>query len=325
MPRSVVFPAAHRALLVEEPLPAPGPGQLLLATRLSGISAGTEGMWFSGTATALRSGRKSYPYRPGYELVGEVVSVGEGVTGVAPGERVFAMKPHGSHALVGPADVWFKLPEGLADEDALATALGATALHSIHRSGMTLGDTAAVVGLGTLGLVLTQLLARRIAGHVLCVTTSPDKAAWARMGGAHGVATAPDALPSGTPPIGHAFECSGANPGLARALAVLAPQGVLVGAGFYTEPLVLDGEAFFAKEVTVKAVRATGPAGEPTEHVRRTARSNARLAFAAVAAGEVRLAPFVTHRVRPDELPDAYAMIAGRTEPYGQIVVNWRG
>lgn len=86
----------------------------------SGISLGTERMWFDGSASALRSGRRSYPYRPGYALVGRVALAGSEFSGTSIGSRVFAMKPHGSHAVLTASDLWLPLPDRLDDDDALS-------------------------------------------------------------------------------------------------------------------------------------------------------------------------------------------------------------
>ena len=90
---------------------------------VTGVSAGTERMWYEGTNPAIRSGRRGYPYHPGYEFVGRVVEMGSQVVDVEAGELVFAMKPHGSHAILGPADYWTVLPDDIYPDDAVATAL----------------------------------------------------------------------------------------------------------------------------------------------------------------------------------------------------------
>ena len=76
--RAIFFPGT-RECDWQTSTPETSADKVLLKARLSGISAGTEGMWFDGSASALKSGRKSYPYFPGYEFVGEVVSVGADV------------------------------------------------------------------------------------------------------------------------------------------------------------------------------------------------------------------------------------------------------
>ena len=166
--RAIFFPGT-RECDWQTSTPETSADKVLLKARLSGISAGTEGMWFDGSASALKSGRKSYPYFPGYEFVGEVVSVGADVTAdpgrfprlskLGPGDRVFAFKPHAGANEITEADMWVRLDASVDDADALALALCTTGIHAVHRGAPTAGSSAAVFGLGTMGLTLIQTLA----------------------------------------------------------------------------------------------------------------------------------------------------------------------
>ncbi|MGH7074856.1 MAG: hypothetical protein ACREFD_11730, partial [Stellaceae bacterium] len=205
----IEFTRPYRAILTPAPVPRPRAGEAVVETILTGISAGTEGMWLDGSAGALASGRRGYPYRPGYALVGRVVAADPGWLGAAPGARIFAMKPHGSHATMTADDLWLPLPDHVADEDAVAIALTATALHAVHRSALTVGDGAAVAGLGALGLILIQVLAASFSGPVIALTGSAGKR---RLALAHGASHALtyDELPGAElPAVPCVFDCTG--------------------------------------------------------------------------------------------------------------------
>ncbi|HEY5209637.1 MAG TPA: zinc-binding alcohol dehydrogenase [Stellaceae bacterium] len=302
--------------------------RLLPNTDLSGISLGTERMWLDGSAAALRSGRRAYPYRPGYELVGRVAAVGPAFADAAVGSRVFAMKPHGSHALLQRRDSWVALPETLGDEDAVAVALTATALHAVHRSAMTVGDGAVVAGLGTLGFILLQVLAASFAGPVIALTGTAEKAALALRHGASAVLTYDDlpAMRASLPPIQTVFECSGAAANVARVASLARSQGEIVLAGFYNEPIALDGETLFDRELTLKGVRAAGAHVSGGDYNRWDRRRNLALATTLVAAGKVRAHALVTHRFPAARFADAYRLIADRAESRAaiQICLDWR-
>ena len=68
----------------------PGPGEIVVKSILSGISAGTEMAVYRGTLSNLHTKRwgywTEYPVRPGYQLVGMVEQCGQGVKGVGPGD-----------------------------------------------------------------------------------------------------------------------------------------------------------------------------------------------------------------------------------------------
>jgi 3-hydroxyethyl bacteriochlorophyllide a dehydrogenase len=308
-------------------LAAPAPTEALIETSLSGISAGTERMWFDGSAGALRSGRGAYPYRPGYELVGRIAAVGAEFAGAAVGARIFAMKPHGSHAMLNARDAWVALPEALGDEDAVAIALTATALHAIHRSSMTVGDGAIVAGLGALGFIMMQVLAASFAGPVIALTGTAAKAELALSHGASAALTYADlpACRASLPPIQTVFECSGAAANVTRLMPLARPQGEIVLAGFYNEPVALDGETLFERELTVKGVRAAGAREGNSDYNRWDRRHNLALAGALVAAGKVRTRALVTHRFPADRFDDAYRLIAdgARARDAIQVCLAW--
>jgi NADPH:quinone reductase len=70
--------------IVEAPDPSPGPGQVLVRIRAAGVNP---------VETYIRSGayarRPALPYTPGHDAAGIVEAVGDGVTGVAAGDRVY--------------------------------------------------------------------------------------------------------------------------------------------------------------------------------------------------------------------------------------------
>jgi 2-desacetyl-2-hydroxyethyl bacteriochlorophyllide A dehydrogenase len=328
MLRYIEFPAPNRAVMGHAALPDPGPDEAVIETMQSAIGLGTERMWLDGSASALRSGRRGYPYRPGYALVGRVAAAGADFAGVRVGARLFAMKPHGSHALLRRDEAWVALPDAVGDDDAAAIALTATALHAIRRSAMTLGDGAVVAGLGALGFILLQVLVASFAGPVVALTGSAEKAALARERGATVALTyaeLPDAI-AALPPIQSAFDCSGSAAVVGRLLPLVRSQGEIVLAGFYNEPVALDGETLFARELTVKSVRAAGAVGGGSEYNRWDRQRNLALARDLVAAGKVGTRGLVTHRFPAERFDEAYRLVAdpARRRSAIRVALDWR-
>lgn len=143
---------------VELPLEAPKAGEMRLRVRASGVGF---------TDITKRTGR--YPYRPsfpfteGYEVVGDVDAVGEGVAGFVLGQRVCALTVHGAWAesFTRAADAFVPVPDGLDDADVIALILNyVTAYQMIHRvAAMKPGQTALVTGAnGGVGTALLELL-----------------------------------------------------------------------------------------------------------------------------------------------------------------------
>lgn len=143
---------------VELPLRDPAPGEARVRVRACGVGA---------TDITMRRGYYPFapkiPFVPGYDVVGEVDAVGDGVTGVAAGDRVAALTVHGGYAeyLYRGAEELVKVPAGLDDAEVVALILNyATAYQMIHRvAAQRAGESALVTGAnGGVGQALLELL-----------------------------------------------------------------------------------------------------------------------------------------------------------------------
>jgi len=310
---------------------------ILLEGVVSGISAGTETMWYNGTASALKSGRRSYPYTPGYEFIGRVAEIGSDITSnpnayprlstLKTGDLVFAFKPHARWNTISEADLWTSVPAGAEPFDALGLALACTSLHAIHRSEIRVGDDAAVIGMGVLGFVLISCLNAAGAGRITAISRAETKRERARLFGANaGLDTG--VIAAGNPIPAEAlsdvvFECTGQPAGINLAMRAAQKQGKIIAAGFYTDPVPLDGELLFSKELTLYGVRASGASAPRGEFLRWPRAENLKLATEYLRRGYIGTGSIVTHEIKPANLEEAYHMIDTQAEPYGLIVIKW--
>lgn len=172
--------------VVDVPCPQLKPGHLLIRTRCSLVSAGTERMLLEfGKANLLDKARQQpervrmvldkiktdgliptleavrnkldQPLPLGYCNVGEVLEVGAGVTGFKVGDRVVSNGYHAEVVCV-PKNLCAKIPDAVSDEAAAFTVIGAIGLQGIRLAQPTLGEAFVVIGLGLVGLVTAQLL-----------------------------------------------------------------------------------------------------------------------------------------------------------------------
>ena len=172
--------------LVDVPCPLVRPGHLLIRTRASLLSVGTERMLVDfGRASLLGKVRQQpdkvrqvldkvrsdglFPTLEavqakldseiplGYCNAGVVEAVGAGVTEFAVGDRVAS---NGAHAevVVVPHRLCARIPDEVSDEDAAFTVLASIALQGIRLAVPTLGESVVVIGLGLIGLLTTQML-----------------------------------------------------------------------------------------------------------------------------------------------------------------------
>ena len=133
---------------------------------------------------ALGASVGKYPMYTRYEAVGEVVGLGPDVSEPNVGDRVLLYGHHAEYS-VSDANRVLKLPDTLADENALLAVLGTTALRGVRRAGVEYGDSVAVVGMGVLGQLAIQHT--RIAGASITIAMDTDpwrlkiaEGAWAR-------------------------------------------------------------------------------------------------------------------------------------------------
>jgi len=168
---------------VERPDPVTGPGQALVDIAFAGVNfmdiGVRQGMAWTDT---------SNPKVLGVEGVGRVVAVGDGVEGIAPGQRVAWVYAPGSYAerIAIPAASLVPVPDAIDDRTAASVMMqGLTASHfATDFYPVQPGDVAFVhAAAGGLGLLLTQIVKLR-GGHVIGRVSSDDKVAAAKEAGA---------------------------------------------------------------------------------------------------------------------------------------------
>lgn len=363
-----------RTRVADVPAPSLRVGSVLVRTRWSLISAGTEkliielaGKSLLGKARARPdlvkktiekvkregvvatyravSGRLSGDVPLGYSAAGEVLEVGAGVTGLAPGDRVAcAGAGYANHAevLCVPRNLCARVPDGVDPRNACAATLGAIALHGVRTADARLGETAVVVGLGLLGQLAVQML-RASGVRVVAVDRDAGRAALAKRLGAD-VAVAGDEDPA--PAVlgltgGHgadvAVVCAGSDSSepVALAASLCRRRGVVVVVG--AVGMDLDRRTFYDKELSLRMSTSYGPGrydpvyeerglDYPYGYVRWTEGRNLGAFLDLVAKGVVDVAPLVTHEFAIDDADDAYALVTGeRREPFLGILLRYEG
>jgi len=162
------FTAPFRVELREELLPELRGDEVLVRTRYSAISAGSESLFYSGLQPPGMkldanlpglSGSTGYPVSYGYSLAGTVTDVGPGADLALLGREVFAFHPHATHAILRSSEVT-PLPEGLDPLDAVFFPNMETAVNLVLDGAPLMGERVAILGLGIVGLLTVALLAR---------------------------------------------------------------------------------------------------------------------------------------------------------------------
>lgn len=282
-------------------LVAPGAADLVVRIDHSGISTGTEKLFWSGAMPPFPG--MGFPLVPGYEAAGEVVEAGA-ETGFRPGERVFVPGANcfttaqndpdsprvfglfggAARMLVTPAARVARIDAGLGAEGALL-ALAATARHAIAGFNAALPDL--IVGHGVLG---------RLIARLTVAAGAPAPTVWeidaGRATGAQGYPVLhPDADPRRD--YRAIYDASGAPDLLNALIGRLAKGGEIVLAGFYTQPLSFAFAPAFLREARLRIAAEWAP-----EDLIATR--------ALIESGALSLSGLITHRRPAAQAPAAY-------------------
>ncbi|MEM6375835.1 MAG: chlorophyll synthesis pathway protein BchC [Pseudomonadota bacterium] len=292
------------------PLTAPGPRDLVVEVSHSGISTGTEKLFWTGQMPPFPG--SGWPLVPGYEATGEVVEAGSD-TGFSPGEHVFVPGANcfeGAFALFGGAaerivtdvDRVVRIDSGPQGEGALL-ALAATAWHAM--SGQDKKTPDLIVGHGVLGRLIARLAVATGAGAPPVVwETNP-----ARRGGALGYQVlSPDEDPRRD--YSTIYDASGNVEALDQMIGRLARGGELVLAGFYPEGVRFAFPPAFMREARLRISAEWAP--EDLRHVRDLVRD-----------GALSLDGLISHTRPASEAKEAYAE-AFNSPDCLKMMLSWR-
>lgn len=180
MNKNIVFTAPGVTEIIERNIPVIGDNDVLVKTAFTCISSGTERANLLGNANVNISSREKvekavYPRQSGYSASGTVEAVGKNVTSVKVGDRVCASwSAHAQYFKVPEAQI-YKLPDNVSFEDAAFVHISIFPLAAIRKTGLEMGESSIVMGMGILGLVAVKLLKAAGAVPIIAVDPSPEK------------------------------------------------------------------------------------------------------------------------------------------------------
>jgi erythritol/L-threitol dehydrogenase len=207
--------------LEQVPIPSAGPGEVVIRVDASGI-CGSDGKCFTGGA--MFWGDPPWvkaPVTPGHEFFGTVTELGEGAAelyGLELGDKAIAEQilPCGTCRYCQRGQYWmcevhniygfqggvadgawadymkfhagsrvFKVPSDMPLGAGVLIEPLACAIHAVERADIQLGDTVVLAGVGTLGLLMLQVIALKNPGTIIVQDTKPERLELARSLGAH--------------------------------------------------------------------------------------------------------------------------------------------
>jgi 2-desacetyl-2-hydroxyethyl bacteriochlorophyllide A dehydrogenase len=329
--RAVTYQAPGEVRIEDRPEPEIGsPDEAVVRVEASGIC---------GSDLHIYHGRVEIEpgFVIGHEYVGTVLATGDGVSGVAEGDRVLGtyctacgecffcrrgdfhkcdsgrVFGHGAtlgslqgaqaeQLLVPTADLTLRrIPEGISDEVALfAGDVMGTGYHAIEALELEPGSSVAVLGLGPVGLCAVQAARAAGADRVIAVDSVDDRLRMAESFGAQPVHLTEEDVRAAVKDATEArgvdgtVDAVGHPDALDMACRLTRKAGIVSATGVYAERLELHMGIVWIKALTLK-----------TGHANVIAHLDPVLER--LESGELDPAPLVTHHMKLDEAPEAYA------------------
>jgi len=328
MKAAVVTAPNEKWRIQEVPTPKPGPNQVLIRIRASGIC-------FTDVHQTKGELPGPFPRVLGHEPAGEIAAVGAGVRTRRVGDRVGVAwvmstcgrcewclrgrenfcpelvgtggQTNGGHAefLLAEGDATFLLPDGISFEQAAPIfCAGYTVYSGLRIAQPQPHERVAVVGIGGLGHLAVQY-AKAAGFPTIAISRSPDKDKFVReLGADEIVRDGKGLLDAGGADV--ILGTSNSNDAMTDSVQGLRPDGRLVLMGFEAKPLVFSPGAFIMKRMRVLGSQQNG-----TEYLYE--------ALDYVAKGKVRV---IEETYKLDDIARAYERVAEGKVRFRAVVVN---
>lgn len=352
-------------IIVEAPAPQPKNGYVLINTELSLISIGTERMLvdfgkasylqkarqqpekvkqviekiktngFINTIDAVRS-KLAQPLPLGYCNVGVVSAIGQGITGIKPGDRVVSNGPHADMVNI-PKNLCAIIPDNVDNESAVFTVIASIGLQGVRLIQPTLGENIVVMGAGLIGLLTIQIL-KAYGCRVMAVDYDTNKLNLAKQFGAEICNPR-----KGEDPVefGMAFSrgrgvdsviitaATKSNEPITQSARMSRQRGRIVLVGVIG--LELNRTDFYDKELSFQVSCSYGPGrydpnyeekGQdyPFGLVRWTEQRNFEAILDMMAARLLNVKPLITHRFIFEDAPQAYQIVTDDKSALGIVL-----
>lgn len=349
----IAFTAQRQAVLEDFELDESlQPQQLLIRSRYSIISAGTEGASFTGLEAEHPGARNfGYPRYTGYGNLGEVIAVGDGVREhYRIGDRVFTTANHATHAKVdadarvGATRVCVKVPDGLDLLRAVFVRMADVAITAVRRADCSPGDTVLVLGAGLVGNFCAQEF--RIAGcDVMIADISSSRLEKARQCGIRHCVNAPAGRSAERDLRAAVWEWTGDTlddiRGGARIVVEAVGEPALIDLGVqltrrHGEIILLGSprrrvtmdvtpmlSRLHLQGLTMKGALEWLWSIPESEFVRHSIVKNSKDIFGWLADGRLVTEPLLTHVLPPRACQQAYSGLADQRDEYLGVVFDW--
>jgi 2-desacetyl-2-hydroxyethyl bacteriochlorophyllide A dehydrogenase len=334
----MIMPQPYEITHETYPIPSPGPGQVLIETETSAISAGTELAVYTGVHQWLTDPNRSwpkFPFVPGYSGVGRIAAVGEGVESFTAGDRVIWEARHESHALVDVTSgksLIRKIADHVPAPVAACAVLARFPLAALVQSDRILGQSVAVFGLGPIGQITLRLYAaagafpligidpvarrREVATRTPGVSVIDPNAGDLR-------ASLRELNDGALPDI--TVDATGVPNTVKTAMNVVADGGRVVMVG---SPRGIAGDVDFYWDLHGRSITLIGAHGsaigvEPREKFPFVRERAMRLLVHLLESGKLTIDDLITHHTHARELKTMYDGLLNQRDEFLGVTLHW--
>lgn len=301
----------------------PGPGEVMIATEVTLISAGTE---------LAMLAEEHGSFCPGYSNVGRIIALGDGVEGVSIGDRALSLGCHASHVTVSsaPASV-MPVPEGVSPEEATFGVLGSVSAHGVRKARLEMGEHVLVAGMGVVGQLALQFAAQAGCETLIASDLSDRRLSLAReLTGATVLNPTACDMAAEVQRIteGRGLDCiieASGYPDHLPALFDMARIGgriVLLGS-IWHRTVEVDFMPFHLKELTLIGAHQPKCPTVATPAFPWTQQYNRAQTLKMIADGRLKVRPLITHRLPYTEAAEAYRLLREERDSALGVVLTY--
>ena len=322
------------------PMPVPGAGEVLLKIKAVGICG-------SDIPRVFAKGTYHFPTIIGHEFAGEIIEAKDASL-IGQGATVFPLLPCGkceacrtehyaqcadydyygsrrngamSEYLAAKQENLCLLPEGVSYEEAAMCEPAAVALHAFRKTGIGLGDTILIYGIGTIGLIMAQWARAAGAKHIILVARTDDKVKFAQNlgfplavnGNREDVVTFIKKITDGHG-ADACVEGTGESEPLEHCLNYVKNYGTVVCMGNPSGAIHLSQDGYW--KILRKELRIVGTWNSSFGKVK----NNWKDALWGMGERKIDLLPLITHRFPLEQYQAAFRLMHERREMYCKVM-----
>ena len=313
-----------------------GPKEILIDTECTFISAGTELANYTGKEPKVFQPGSwcAYPWRPGYANVGIVRSTGSHVTQAKPGERVFTYGNHASAIRYNEQRLVIPAPQSIDPSIIAASRMAGVAATAIILGEIQGNPWVVVFGLGTVGNLAAQMFGIRGCRVIGADPVEARCKLAEQCGIPHTVGGDPEAARKAIEELTKGEMCNitvdavGHSSVVLQALKATADYGQLILLGTPRVPVHANLTELLSdthlRWITIRGALEWCLPMYSEARNQQSQSSKQQMIFDWIHSGELKIDPLISHRLKPEQIKEAYEGLLNEPGTYTGVLLDWR-